>query len=50
MQAKIGLVALLKQFQFTLNEKTPEILEFNRNSFTLAFNENVYMNVTELQK
>ncbi|XP_030758191.1 cytochrome P450 9e2-like [Sitophilus oryzae] len=48
IQSKLALVSLLKNFRFTLNEKTHTPIEFTKVSFVLSVEGDVWLNVTEI--
>ena len=48
MQTKVGLTALLKNYKFTVNEKTKEPLTMQVHSFVLAAEGEVWLNAHKL--
>ncbi|EFA05683.1 cytochrome P450 6a2 [Tribolium castaneum] len=48
MQSKVGLVSLLRNFKFTVNEKTQEPLKMKTNSLVLAVEGEIWLNVHRL--
>ncbi|XP_031330486.1 probable cytochrome P450 6a14 [Photinus pyralis] len=48
MQVSVGLALLLKNFRFTLHEKTPLPLQMNPRSFLLSTLDDIYLNVEKV--
>nr|QLL22070.1 cytochrome P450 [Tribolium confusum] len=48
MQSKVGLVSLLKNFKFTINQKTQEPLEMKVNSLVLATKGEIWLNAHKI--
>jgi cytochrome P450 family 6 len=48
MQSKVGLTSLLTKYNFTLNQKTKQPLTFQRHSFILAADGDVWLNAEKL--
>jgi cytochrome P450 family 6 len=48
MQSKVGLTSLLRKYNFTLNQKTKQPLTFQRHSFILAADGDVWLNAEKL--
>lgn len=49
MQARIGLVTLLNNFEFTLGSKTSVPLEFEKSQFILSPIGGVYLKLTQIK-
>ncbi|KAK9884819.1 hypothetical protein WA026_009046 [Henosepilachna vigintioctopunctata] len=50
MQTKVGLIALLLNYEFTVNEKTQEPLQYDPQSFTLSTKGDIWLNIKKVSE
>lgn len=48
LQAKVGLVSLIKDYRFTVNKKTKEPLVYKSSSIVLAVDGEVWLNAEKV--
>jgi cytochrome P450 family 6 len=49
LQSKMGLVSLLKNYNFTVNKKTMEPLQYKPNHFVLAAQGDIWLNAEKIE-
>jgi cytochrome P450 family 6 len=49
LQSKMGLVSLLKNYNFTVNKKTIEPLQYKPNHFVLAAQGDIWLNAEKIE-